>query len=396
MSQVVLLNNTSYDVTELEQNLQRGIDLLGGWEQWLRPGMRVLLKPNLISPLPPEAAATTHPELVRALTRLLKKQGCEVWIGDSSGGAIIGRAVTAQTLKITGMEQVAAEEGAIIKNFDRHGTVPVQTGSEQILPTLHIAKPIREADFVINLPKLKTHMAATYTGAIKNLFGCIPGLRKAELHRLAPNQESFAQILLAINRACNIGLHIMDGIVAMEGAGPTAGSPRQVGAVLISPDALALDTVATKLIGIEPAKIPSLAVARAQNFGEGDLEKITLLGDQFSFPAVNDFNIPPGVPERSQTLFSFNYILHLLKTRPVIDKKSCKHCNICVGSCPVNAINKKTKNIDYTVCIECLCCHELCPQKAVQIKHTHFLGPTLLAISNSGRKLYSKWVGRRQ
>jgi len=176
LSKVVISDCNEYNLELLTRKLNAGIALLGGWEKYVSPGMKVLLKVNLIGPKAPETAAITHPEFVRALVRILKGLGCAVWIGDSSGGAIAGIAPTARSLKVSGLEQVAREEGAEIKNFDREGVVEV-TPESGLGGKMYIAKPLFDADFVINLPKFKTHSAGIYTGAVKNLFGCIPGLR---------------------------------------------------------------------------------------------------------------------------------------------------------------------------------------------------------------------------
>lgn len=179
MTDVVLLEQDDYETDGLIAKLDEGMALLGGWERFARPGMKVLLKVNLIGPKSSDSAAVTHCEFVRAVGRILKGRGCEVWVGDSAGGAIAGIAPTAKGMTVAGYEAVAAEEGFIIKNFEREGTKAVSSADapERVY---HLARPAFDADLVINLPKLKTHAAATYTGAFKNLFGCVPGLKNAD------------------------------------------------------------------------------------------------------------------------------------------------------------------------------------------------------------------------
>ena len=368
MSKVVISDCNEYNLEHQTLKLNAGIALLGGWEKYVSPGMKVLLKVNLIGPKAPETAAITHPEFVRALVRILKGLGCAVWIGDSSGGAIAGIAPTARSLKVSGLEQVAREEGAEIKNFDREGVVEVTPGSG-IGGKMFIAKPMFDADFVINLPKFKTHSAGIYTGAVKNLYGCIPGLRKAEYHRLAPDPRDLGAVLTDIHQAVNVGLHIMDGVTAMQGEGPTAGSVYPAGKILMSTDPLALDTVAVAMLGLGIEDIPILQSARTRELGESSLKEIELAGDYFSPPKLKGFKLP----KRLKNIKPRNYkvvikVIDILKARPRVNLKACKHCNMCVESCPVQAIERGTKVIDYSLCIECMCCHELCEHKAVELR----------------------------
>jgi uncharacterized protein (DUF362 family)/Pyruvate/2-oxoacid:ferredoxin oxidoreductase delta subunit len=368
LSKVVISDCNEYNLELLTRKLNSGIALLGGWEKYVSPGMKVLLKVNLIGPKAPETAAITHPEFVRALVRILKGLGCAVWIGDSSGGAIAGIAPTARSLKVSGLEQVAREEGAEIKNFDREGVVEVTPGSG-IGGKMFIAKPMFDADFVINLPKFKTHSAGIYTGAVKNLYGCIPGLRKAEYHRLAPDPRDLGAVLTDIHQAVNVGLHIMDGVTAMQGEGPTAGSVYPAGKILMSTDPLALDTVAVAMLGLGIEDIPILQSARTRELGESSLKEIELAGDYFSPPKLKGFKLP----KRLKNIKPRNYkvvikVIDILKARPRVNLKACKHCNMCVESCPVQAIERGTKVIDYSLCIECMCCHELCEHKAVELR----------------------------
>lgn len=369
MSQVAILECSQYDLDSVIEKINSGVASLGGWEQFVKPNDRVLLKVNLIGPKTSESSAVTHAEFVRAVIRILKGKNCEVWIGDSSGGAIAGIAPTAQSFQVAGYARVAQEEGALIKNFDREGVVSVtpESGCEE---TMHIAKPMFDADVVINLPKLKTHSAQIFSGAVKNVFGCIPGLKKAKYHKMAPESADFGQIICDIHRASDIRLHIMDGILAMQGEGPTAGTPYQAGKILISKDPLALDTVAAKMVGMRLVDVPILETAQKRNLGEGNLDNITLSGDFSQIPRLNKFKLPKkfgATKKRSST--AVVKVIDFFRTRPKINLSKCKKCNMCVESCPVQAIDKETKQIDYNACIECMCCHELCMFKAVELKN---------------------------
>jgi uncharacterized protein (DUF362 family)/NAD-dependent dihydropyrimidine dehydrogenase PreA subunit len=369
MSKVVVQECGDYDIELMMGKINSGIEILGGWEKFIHTGMTILIKVNLIGPKPAESAAVTHCEFVRALTRILIGRGCKVWIGDSSGGAIAGIAPTAGSLEVSGLGRVAREEGAEIKNFDREGAVKVDK-RDDVLGDMYLAKPLFDADFIINAPKLKTHSSGIYTGAVKNLFGCVPGLRKAAYHKAAPNPKNFGQVLADINEAVAPGLHIMDGIMAMEGEGPTAGEAYPAKKIIISTDPLALNTAAMKMIGLDVADLPIYDAARERKLGEYNLKNIEVLGDYDSPPKLTGFKLPKSFGSTKKQNYGFLVkIIDFLKAKPRIDRKICKNCNMCVESCPVQAINKQSKVINYKVCIECMCCHELCMQKAVKLKN---------------------------
>ena len=381
MSKVVIEECSSYDIDKIINKVNDGIEKIGGWEKFVKPNDRVLLKVNLIGPKTAESAAVTNSEFVRALTRILKSKGCIVWIGDSAGGAIAGIAPTAKALITSGLEKVAAEEGAVIKNFDREGVVevvPVSMKDEK----MYIAKPLFDADVVINLPKVKTHSAGIYTGAVKNLFGCIPGLRKAKYHKMAPDPRDFGNIIVDIHKAVKIKLNIMDGIESMQGEGPTAGEVYKSNKILISDDPLALDTIAVNMLGIKVEDVPILFTAQKRNLGETRIEDIEIVGDYDKIPHLQGFKLPKRFySTKKQNYNAVIKVIDFFKTRPVINHKKCKNCNLCVESCPVGAIDRKTKIINEKLCIECMCCHELCINKAVELKKVNFIANILMKLN---------------
>lgn len=373
MSKVVIKECKDYNTDRVIENINNAVGLLGGWDKYVKPKDKVLLKVNLIGPKTPESAAVTHPEFVRALIRILRNKGCTVWIGDSAGGAIAGIAPTAQAFKVAGYERVAKEEGAVIKNFDREGVMAVSPESkcEEIM---YLAKPLFDADVVINLPKLKTHSAAFYTGAVKNVFGCIPGIRKAKYHRMAPEPADFGHIICDIHRAAKFALHIMDGILAMQGEGPTAGEAYQANKIIISEDPLALDVVAAQMLGMKCEDIPILRAAQERNLGEGKLENIIIDGDYTNIPKLINFKLPKRFKStRKYSNKAVIKVIDFFKARPRINGNKCKKCEMCVESCPVQAIDRNTKKIDYNKCIECMCCHELCAHKAVELRNDNLV-----------------------
>lgn len=371
MVKVQVIECSSYAVPALKTGIQKAIDQLGGWGRYVQPGQKVLLKVNLIGPKKPEKAATTHPEFLRAVGQLLVAHGAQVFVGDSSGGAIAGMAPTKQAFVVSGIQQVADEEGFTIMNFDEMGPKLIAKHSDVNDPNgphdLYITKAFDAVDVVINLPKMKTHSMGIYTGAVKNLYGAIPGLRKAKYHRDSPNPKDFGQVLAAIHQAIdNMPLHIMDGVEAMQGEGPTAGRPYAAGKILISEDPLALDRVAIEMMGIAPEKVAILKASIEAPIGVWDREAIEVVGNAKPLP---NYALPKRYTAIERTDFSaVKGVVDFFKSVPVVNAKKCIHCNACVDACPVAAIDRQTKRIDYEKCIDCLCCHELCMSEAVELK----------------------------
>ena len=363
-----------YDVERLICKLNEGAALLGGWDRWVKPGMNVLIKPNLIRPMLPESAAVTHCELVRAVIRILKGRGCNVWVGDSSGGAIGGKAQTGRSLQVSGIEKVAEEEGAAVKNFDREGVVQVKTARGE---TMHLARPMFDADFVINLPKLKTHAAAGVTVAVKNLYGCVPGLGKARYHRESPTAEALGEVLCDIHSAVRVGLHIVDGVTAMDGLGPVTGRRFPAHKLLLGTDPLAVDAVAVQMMGLTLEDLPIYRASIRRGLGEWRPGRIEVCGDHDAPPRLKGFR-PASKMLGRRGIGALSRVVGLTKTRPQIDTKVCKDCGICVESCPTHVIDRETKQIDYSGCIGCLCCHEMCTHKAVRLVKVH---PVMRALS---------------
>ena len=253
-SVVSLVKCESYDRTLVDKAINRSLKNIGGLEQFIKPGNRVHVKPNLLTDKSPEKAATTHPEIVRAVVTRVQNLGGIVTIGDSPAG--ISRPIE-QYWKNTGMEKVAEETGAKLVRFEKNDVEKrVVNGI-----SYYIAKAISAADVVISICKLKTHNLTLYTGAIKNMFGSIPGLRKSEYHKQAPKVENFSKIIVDIFSAAKPQLTIMDAVTIMEGNGPSAGNPKDLGLILASVDAVALDSIASGFLGFEDGEIATTEIA---------------------------------------------------------------------------------------------------------------------------------------
>ncbi|MGE5543675.1 MAG: DUF362 domain-containing protein, partial [Bacillota bacterium] len=229
-SKVAAVRCESYEETRIAEAMDRvfaNIDLA----EIIKPGNLVLLKPNLLAPRKPEAAVTTHPAVVKEVAKRVLALGARVMVGDSSGGLVGGHYPTERSLRVSGMTRVCEELGITAVNFDTTGSIRIPV-TGRFLTELEVARPVVEADVIINLPKLKTHSATLYTGAVKNMFGSVPGSRKADYHSQAPSARDFSRLLVDIIQCIAPQLSIVDGVVGMEGNGPGVGSPVNIGLIV--------------------------------------------------------------------------------------------------------------------------------------------------------------------
>lgn len=369
-SKVVLKYCPEY-TSGVEEFLRSGLQELGGMEAFVKPGQKVFLKVNLLMKKRPEEAVTTHPSVVEAVVRLVQEAGGIPIIGDSPGGPYTVGALQGIYARC-GLKEVAEQTGAEL-NFDV-GQEVVTHPDGKLVKSLTITKSVWDADVIISLSKLKTHAMMTFTGAVKNLFGVIPGLLKAEYHFKMPEVMQFADLLVDIATWVKPAVSIMDGIVGMEGDGPSAGQPRAVGALLMSENPFALDVAATHLIGLKPENVPTIMAARERGF-VSRIEEVSLVGEPRSLWRIQSFVVPKSmslnfidrVPLPSGAR---RFILNQVRPKPLFNHDQCVGCADCVKNCPPQALrlnDQKRPEIDIEACIRCFCCQELCPHQAVVI-----------------------------
>ena len=373
------------DYGQAEGAIRALVEQMGGMGRFVRPGERIVLKANLLRAAPPESAICTHPAVVEAVAKLVKEAGGTPVICDSPGGALHKEAVLRSLYEKTGMAAAAAAAGAELSIDSSTRTVSLPEG--KVLRQAEIITPVAEADGVIDLCKMKTHVLMSMTGAVKNLFGVIPGLSKVGYHATHPDHDTFADVLLDLTGYVRPRLSLMDGILAMEGDGPgSSGTPRQAGLLLASANPLALDTAAGAIMNLPRQDNPVLLAAERRGLTPCRMEDVELIGGTVEELRMADYKFPASTKSNLMDFLgplarpAERLCKKALSQTPRIDGAKCVGCGICAKSCPGQAIAMtapgKKARISQKACIHCYCCHELCPQKAVEL-HQSWLGRLL-------------------
>jgi len=361
-TRVALAKCLQYRPENISAALEKLFSHLGGLKQFIPPGGSVLIKPNLLTDREPEKAVTTHPEIVRALIRMARQCGGNPFIGDSPTGAMKIDSV----LEKTGFRALCEEEKVKFVIFEKEPCVKHDYNDV----SLAIAKAAIDADLIINVPKLKTHSFTLFTNAVKNVFGILPGFQKALLHKSFPNPRQFGDCLAFLYGIVKPGLTVCDAITAMEGDGPSAGTPVQLGFLAASSDGVALDIALCNMLGINPNDVFYFNSLRRSGIGESNPENIELAGDNNELSNMRPIK-QPGIA-RAVRLIP-RRLVRLIEPFVWIAPsftELCTACGKCVKSCPVNALELNQPNqplVNRRKCIGCCCCHEVCPERAIKM-----------------------------
>jgi len=368
MKKVVILKIEEYDFDTLKEKIKSAIFEHFSPDTIFTKGDKVLLKPNLLLPAKPEEAVITHPVFIEAVGAIFKEMNCTVAIADSPGG-FVGNKDMDDIYEDTQIKEMASRQ-----NFEL--LYPNQSIVSEGFPLCWWACPEqsrRAKGFkMVNLPKLKTHDIMTLTLATKNLYGCISGLHKSHLHRVHPKTADFTNIIVKLYKMIKPSLHIVDGILSLEGNGPgKRGIPRKLGVVVIADDALYCDYAISKFLGLKDDFNPLIKQAKKEGLLQEDLEIIS----EFQGETIKDFKFPQSFILNSLPTPLISVLKGLFNFKPIINKSKCTGCVKCVEVCPASAVtlNKGKVSINYKQCILCMCCSEMCRFGAVDLHESFFI-----------------------
>ena len=369
MEQVFLAGCDAYDFDRIKRAVDLQFEALR-LDALVRPGCNAVIKPNLVMRSGPDAAVATHPLVTAAVGRRLQELGASVTIAESSGGPYTPSALRG-VFSACGYTRMAEEYGFALNTDCSHREVGAPDGKRS--KAFQVISPILDADLVVDIAKLKSHCMTGMSGAVKNMFGVVPGLMKPELHCRFPEKDRFSEMLVDLCETVRPAVSIVDGVTAMEGNGPTGGSPRFVGALIAGVNPYCVDMVCAELMAMDPAEILMLKNAMERGLCPKDPGEIRVLGEE-----PRSFRVPDFKQPESKSSNFINYLPKFLRPAaaklatpvPKIREKDCVGCGKCAESCPqhtIRVVGGKAR-IDYSNCIRCYCCHEMCPARAVDIR----------------------------
>lgn len=373
MAVISLQKCTQYDNKILKEKILTGLTQIGFDPTELK-NKRVCLKPNLLMPLTPDRAVTTHPEIFRAVAQIVRDYTTDIVLIESPNFFALK-----PTIKKAGLAEIVGDMEIEIADINITETLRFPLAHRY--KNIDISKAFFDVDYIINMPKLKTHGFTHYTGAVKNLFGVMPGLSKARMHMRAPSQMEFTEFLLDLYGGLLNGfekpkkfIHIMDAVVGMEGEGPgPSGKPKAIDAVIVGEDAVALDYVAVNLVGLKMKKVFTITEGFKRGYGAKSPDEIQVTGESLEDMRITDFKAPRSTimggviwPMTSPT------VKNLFVEKPVPRAEACTLCYNCMTVCPAGAIDKADDagipKYNYRKCIRCFCCMETCPEAAIYLK----------------------------
>lgn len=376
MHTVAIKECQEYSRDLVNSTVESCLDQLEEIRPLLISGKKVLIKPNLLRKNKPEDCVTTHPYVVEAVARYLMDRGLKVIIGDSPSGPL-NKKLHEGIYRATGMEDVANRLGCELFNDITYDEVTNEKAL--MLRKMQVIRVVQEVDFVVCVAKIKTHCMMTYSGAVKNLFGVIPGLIKAEYHFKLNDEMHFANHLVDICEYVRPIFSVIDAVDGMEGDGPSNGTKRHVGLIMASENPYVLDSCAVRVAGINSQKVPTIIAAKERGLFDDNVTDVSFpfldiasaKQPAFKLPETVVVNFVGGRLPKSIE----NWLTRTIKSKPEFDFERCISCGNCKNICPAQVItfdDNKKPHADHSKCISCFCCHEVCPQDAVRIKK-HFL-----------------------
>ena len=363
---VYLSSCESYEYECVKSSIQAILAKFGGAKR-LAGGKRVLIKPNLLMPRNPDDHTTTHPCVIKALAEEFMAAGCAVTIADSCGGPY-NTTVLKLLYKKCELQQIADETGAQLNLDTSYKTIDFPGGD--LIKSFPVITPAADSEFIITTAKLKTHMMTHMTGAVKNLYGCIPGLTKAVYHSKLPDRRQFCRMLVDLCECVSPSFAVIDGVYGMEGRGPSGGRPKKAGVILGGINPHAVDLAASRVMGLDTESIYTLSEAEKREFIPPNARDLDYSG---SDPSRFEFKFLPPSQKGIKGIglmpkFMRPFLTRLSLPLPKISER-CVGCGDCTAACPEQIITIENKRaiIDRSKCIKCYCCHELCPYKAIDI-----------------------------
>ncbi|MCP4218953.1 MAG: DUF362 domain-containing protein [bacterium] len=363
----------TYDPTEIRRIMLQFFDLCGGVQHYFKPGMEVLLKPNLCLAHPPERGITTHPAVLEQIIAIIHQNGAKAVLGDNP----IGKEHKEQLEEVwekTGMNELVKRTGCGKSMLDSKGFQEETVHLNGKSFSFFVSRQYLEADLVINVPKFKTHALTGLTGAVKNTFGIIPGRSKVHLHRFAPDLDDFSCVVADVHAKRVPELTILDAITGIEGEGPGAkGITRDIGTLIISDNSLLTDRCMAIMMGLDPGRIGTNKAAEQRGLEPGPDPKFHFDG----FASLEDCVIPDFILPRTLKYANSEVIkkyFDLAKFKVGIKQQLCTQCRLCMGACPVQTIALQDQQVEIAqaACIQCMCCLEICPQGAIDVQRSKF------------------------
>jgi uncharacterized protein (DUF362 family)/Pyruvate/2-oxoacid:ferredoxin oxidoreductase delta subunit len=344
------------------ENVRQAVDLVFELFPVTFKGKKVLIKPNVLRSSMAKESIVTNPAVLCAVVEKVESMGpASIVVGDNPG--LFSYGANEESFTKTGLMEAAKGHYQNIGNDSR-----MVAFNAKFMPAVSVSRAVMDTDIFISLPKFKTHGLTVLTGAIKNSYGILPGAQKAMLHKAAGSPERFHEVIVDVFRLRVPDLFIVDAVVGMEGNGPASPDLRDIGLILASDNAVAVDAVIATMMGCEPGRLRFLQRAKEAGLGNYELDTIEVIGELKRLP---DFKLPRLGGEALQRNDAMQSMIHdRTLLRPRADPEKCTACGTCIDHCPVSALSMidSIPHVNAGMCIACFCCQEMCPEKAISLR----------------------------